>query len=131
MEVRNTEIGILTDARVEEVFLDCLFKTAPEDPSVAVLVEGIMYDVGFDPVQLSKHKDEIIAMLDELSNDFKQGTSFLNACEDKHGKQWTDLHPRMEQLFQLGMGIKKVRCLIPRALWHSLPGGMPYYQITA
>jgi len=57
------------------------------------------------------------------------GWSFLNACDDKHGNQWTDLHLRMEQLFQLGIGIGKVKCLMPRAMWSALPGGMPYYAV--
>jgi len=36
----------------------------------------------------------------------------------------------MEALFCLGMGIGRIRSLMPRELWKTLPGGMPYYAIT-
>ncbi len=73
-------------------------------------------------------------MLDELPDSFKKsgggGMSFQNACVDKQGNQWTDFHQRMEQLFQLGIGIGKVELLMPREMWAMLPGGMPYYAIN-
>jgi hypothetical protein len=74
-------------------------------------------------------------MLAELPDMFKEsgggGWSFLNACDDRHGNQWTGLHQRMEQLFQLGIGIDKVECQLPREVWPALPGGMPYYIVKA
>jgi hypothetical protein len=81
----------------------------------------------------NSHK-KIETMLDELPDEFKKtgggGMSFLNACNDKHGNQWTDLHQRMEQLFQLDIGIGKVKCLMPREMWGILPDGMPYYVVN-
>ncbi|MDE2188262.1 MAG: hypothetical protein KGJ35_00830 [Patescibacteria group bacterium] len=123
----------LDSARVNEIFMDCMFKD-DEDKSKFVRADGIVCNVGFHPGRLESHKNEIIAMLDELPDDFKEpgggGMSFLNACNDKHGNQWTGMHRDMEQLFQLGIGIRKVKCLLPREMWGSLPGGMPYYVIT-
>ena len=119
--------------RVEVIFRNCLFRDG-EDTREHVKAEGIMTNVGFHPVRLNGHKVEIEAMLGELPDDFKKsgggGMSFLNACNDKHGNQWTGLHVRMEQLFQLGIGIGKVEIPLPRAVWHALPGGMPYYIIN-
>ncbi|NQT49448.1 hypothetical protein HQ571_02010 [Candidatus Kuenenbacteria bacterium] len=73
-------------------------------------------------------------MLAELPDEFKEsgggGMSFMNACYDRNGNQWTGMHKRMEELFQLGIGIKKAKCLMPRASWSALPGGMPYYAIS-
>ena len=46
------------------------------------------------------------------------------------GTQWTDLHRTMEQLFLLGLASGLVTELMPRELWGSLPGGMPYYAVT-
>jgi hypothetical protein len=123
----------LNAERVEQVFLDCLFKEG-EDTTNHVKAEGIVRNVGFHPERLTSHKEEISAMLDELGDEFKKsgggGMSFLNACNDRHGNQWTGLHLRMEQLFQLGVGIGKVECLMPRAMWSALPGGMPYYVVN-
>ncbi len=119
--------------RVHAIFFDCLFKEG-EDTSKHVKVEGITANVGFHPERLNGHKAEIEAMLNELADDFKKsgggGMSFLNACNDKYGNQWTGLHQRMEQLFQLGIGVGKAELLMPREMWGVLPGGMPYCVVN-
>ncbi|MDP3729721.1 MAG: hypothetical protein Q8R26_03185 [bacterium] len=124
---------VLDPERVKAVFADCLFRD-DEDTSNHVKAEGIVMNVGFHPERLQSHKAEIESMLDKLPNEFKKsgggGGSFLNACNDKHGNQWTDLHQRMEQLFQLGIGISKVQYCLPREMWSALPGGMPYLQVV-
>lgn len=123
---------VLDPERVNAVFMDCLFKDG-EDTSKYVKAEGIQHTVGFNPERLQSHKAEIEAMLDELPDEFKKsgggGWSFLNACNDKRGNQWTGLHQRMEQLFQLGIGISKVQYQMPREMWSILPGGMPYLVV--
>lgn len=119
--------------RVNEVFMDCLFREG-EDTSQHVRAEGIVHTVGFHPGRLEEHRAEIEAWLAELPTEFRAreggGWSFLNACNDRHGNQWTGLHQRMEQLFQLGIGLGLVACQMPRDMWAVLPGGMPYYVIT-
>ena len=119
--------------RVNAIFLDCLFKE-DEDTSKHVLAGGITRSVGFHPERLNEHRAEIEIMLNELPDDFKAsgggGMSFLNACNDKHGNQWTGMHQRMEQLFQLGVGVGKAELLSPREMWSVLPGGMPYYIVN-
>lgn len=124
----------LTSQRVEEIFIDCLF-TDDEDHSDHVEAKGIINIAWFHPERLESHRDEIVSLLNELPEPFHEGGgggwSFLQACEDKHGHQWTGLHLRMEQLFLLGMAIGRVRSILPRDLWRSLPGGMPYYAVTA
>lgn len=73
-------------------------------------------------------------MLSELPKEFKKesggGMSFLNACNTSKGEQWTGEHAKMEQLFALGIASGMVECLLPRELWSSLPGGVPYYVVT-
>ena len=86
---------------VEEVLLDCLYpaeelEAATKDergaPEGAIIATGIVSVYGFHPDRLASHKDEIIAMLDELPENFKikpsGGWSFLQACEDRHGNLW-------------------------------------------
>ncbi|MBA3733080.1 hypothetical protein H0W91_01755 [Patescibacteria group bacterium] len=122
----------LSTERVESIFMDCLFRKE-EDTTKHIKAEGITNTVGFHPGRLKKHQKEIIEMLSELSDDFKEssggGMSFLNACNDKHGNQWTSFHRAMEQLFQLGIASGKAKLLMPRSMWKALPGGMPYYII--
>jgi hypothetical protein len=128
-----SEGAVLDPQRVEAIFMDCLFKEG-EDTSNHIEAEGIIGSVGFHPERLESHRAEIEALLGELPNEFKVsgggGWSFLMACNDKHGNQWTSLHLRMDQLFQLGNGIGKVKSLMPRELWSALPGGMPFYIIA-
>ncbi len=121
---------ILVSERVEEIFLDCLFKDG-EDTTNHVRAEGIVQTVGFHPERLESYRDEVMMMLHGLPNEFYGGWSFLNACQDEFGRQWTDLHQRMEQLFQLGIALGAVECQMPRELWSALPGGVPYYVVTA
>lgn len=125
---------VLDPKRVNAIFADCLFRDS-EDTSKHVAAEGIVRNARFHPKRLESHRAEIEAMLVELSDDFKEtgggGMSFLNADNDRHGNQWTGVHQRMEQLFQLGIGIGKVKPMLPRKMWSSLPGGMPYYIVMA
>ena len=125
---------ILSPQRVEEVFMDCLFREG-EDTTNHVKAEGIMVTVGFHPERLGTHREEIEAMLAELPDEFCEsgggGWSFLNTCMDRHGSQWTGLHQIMDQLFTLGIAIDKVAYQLPREVWSVLPGGMPYLVIRS
>lgn len=124
----------LNPQRVNELFNDCLFHDG-EDTSTAVVAEGIMHKIGFNPDRLSQHKAEIRLLLEELPAVFQEktggGMSFLNACVDKHGNQWTGMHQTMDQLFTLGLATGDVICLFPRDVWPALPGGVPYYMVRA
>lgn len=122
----------LTAEKVEEILTDCLF-TDEEDKTDRVEVDGIVNKYGFHPGRLQQHEQEILDLLFELSPNFRQsgggGWSFLQACYDKEGNHWGE-HVNMEQLFVLGMAIRRVRPLFPREFWDTLPGQMPYYVIT-
>lgn len=128
-----TTVRVLTAERVDYIFRDCLFRDG-ENTDQHIRAEGIIYQIGFHPGRIQEHRAEIVALLDELPDVFKEsgggGMSFLQACIDKHGIQWTGEHATMEQLFLMGLAIKKVHLLMPRELWNALPGGMPYYVIT-
>lgn len=126
---------VLDAGIVTNIFMDCLFKSQSEMQSTnpIAIAEGITCTVGFHPERLAKHEDEILSLLAELPDAFNEetggGWSFLRACEDRQGHQWGE-HKQMEQLFQLGIGIGRVKCLLPRDMWAMMPGGMPYYVIT-
>ncbi|MEK7648239.1 MAG: hypothetical protein AAB384_04390 [Patescibacteria group bacterium] len=121
---------VLDPERVDAIFTECLIR-ADEDSSSCVTIDGIDVRVVFHPERLQEHKDEIVAMLDELPEEFKRsGGSFLNACNDRHNNQWTSLHRQMEALFLLGIGINRVQYLLPREEWQFLLGGMPFLVIN-
>lgn len=122
----------LTSDNVEKVFMDCLFKDE-ENTDDHIVAEGIQGKVGFHPIRLEEYREDVKAMLQCLPDEFHAkkggGMSFLNACKDRSGNQWTDLHLRMDQLFQLGIGLKLAKYCMPRPMWSALPGGMPYIVI--
>ena len=122
----------LTPEAVREIFMDCLFNEG-EPTDDAVEVDGIVNAYGFHPQRVRDNTKTIVEFLDELPDSFKQGSgdgmSFLNACYDKYGFQWTGEHDIMEMLFCLGMAIGKVKSCVNRSMWEILPGAMPYYVV--
>lgn len=124
---------------VESVFTDCLLRDEeledgkPKSDVNVTRVEGLVHIFGFHNERLKSHESGIRQMLSELPTSFHKGMgggwSFLNACQDKDGKQWTGLHMIMEQLFCLGMGLDLASYLLPREMWGALPGKMPYFVI--
>lgn len=124
----------LTPLRVQEIFLDCLFRDG-EDASTAVMVEGITTRFGLHPDRIESHRDDVKTLLAQLPETFHAeaggGWSFLNACTNRDGELWTGEHRIMEQLFVLGMALGLVECQLPREMWSVLPGGMPYYVVLA
>lgn len=119
--------------RVWEIFRDCLFRdeelNGNETPDDAVLGEGIMRTFGFHPGRLKEHDAEIAEVLTGLPKEFYAdgggGWSFLNLCVDAEGHHWGE-HVNVEQLCALAFATKRGMFLVPRELWSSMPGGMPY-----
>ncbi len=122
----------LDSKRVTEMLHDCLFKEG-EDTSSHVKAEGIMHTMGFHPERLESYRREVEGMLYDLPEAFMEsgggGWSFLNACIDKEKRQWTDLQPVVEELLLLGLGLNKVKFILPREVWSALPGGVPYFIV--
>lgn len=123
---------MISARRVEEILMNCLYKDEEvidgKPPEDTILAEGIMMKIGFHPERLESHREEIKEILSQLPSQFNEGASFLQGCVDKNGNQWGE-HTNMDQLFMLGNALGYVKCPFPRAVWSSLPGGMPYYQI--
>jgi hypothetical protein len=141
---------ILNGERLEHIVKDCLYRedeldtvsdrpTIDDVPEGAIVAEGILNTFAFHPERLHSYQEEIWQMLNELPEAFwipddehpngGGGWSFLNACMDRHDEQWTSFHRTMDQLFSLGQALGFVTSALPRDLWSSLPGGMPYYSI--
>lgn len=125
---------------VDAIFYDSLFRDeevpvegAPRD---AVHADGIMMSVGFHPARLESHRADVRALLGQLPEQFSDkagmgGWTFLNACLDRDGNEWTGDQITMDKLFMLGMALGQVVSLFERELWSALPGGMPYYMVVS
>ncbi len=118
---------------VSSIFRECL--AGQKTPAAKrVVAEGILHpQIAFNADALTRHSPTIEALLQQLPLEFHEsvggGMSFLFACNDRHGRQWTGEHRVMEQLFALGVAIGKAEYKLPRAQWHKLLGGMPYVSV--
>lgn len=125
---------MLDAARVTEIFLKCFWK-AGEDPSDSLSVEGIKTKGAFfSPTRLEDYREVIVAMLDELSDEFGErmgGASFVEAYLDRHDRKWAAEYPPVEQLFLLGLAVGKVAPLPPRETWVLFPDGIPLLVIRS
>lgn len=122
--------AILTAKRVEDTYKACSLKKEEVSKSAEPLVpfiigEGINNATVFNAERLEEKRTAISEMIGELPK-IDEGVSFLVLCEDKNGRQWTDLHSTMELLLQLGNATGELQFLVPREMWSVLPGGMPY-----
>jgi hypothetical protein len=112
---------------------DCLYtekelKGKHEPPPEAVVVEGVVNTFGLHPERLEAHRDEIVEMVGELPTEFLDiggGWSFLNLPIRKDDSQWGE-QSDAEALFVLAAGLGLAEVQLPRSMWHSLPGGVPY-----
>lgn len=122
----------LTSTNVETVFNKCLY-TEGEDTTGHIRADGILNNVGFNPVRLEENKANIASMLEDLPVSFYQNTgggmSFLNFVLNKAEEQWTDMHGTAEMLLLLGLAIGELEYCLPREMWGILPGSMPYLVI--
>jgi hypothetical protein len=125
---------------VGKMFVDCLYTAEEveglpegEAPKGCVMIDGITTKFGLHPKRLESYRTVIADYLSQLPDSFKKssggGMSFLNACNLEDGTQWTGMHKRMEELFSMGIGLGIVNYALPRELWQTMPGGMPYLII--
>jgi hypothetical protein len=122
--------------KVVRIFNDCLF-TDEEVAAVkeeqlkelAVVVEGIKVRLGLNKERVEKNKSEIVAIINKMHPNFREGWSFLNLVLDKDMKQWASDHRTAEQLLILATAAGICRYTVPRQMWASMPGGLPYIQL--
>lgn len=126
-------VAVTSTFRLDPEQVAATFAACESTDDDALEIDAIATSVRLSETECKRHGELILAMLLELPDEFRAsaggGWSFLNACMDRHGNQWTGLHARMAQLFALGMGAGLVECQLPRSVWDVLPGGMPYYVI--
>lgn len=124
--------------QVTDTYAACMSSTTSAGSALPlgpdeIEVDAIAFIARFDRTRLQDHAELITAMLLELPEQFREsaggGWSFLQACDDRHGRQWTGLHRTMAMLFAMGEALGLVKCLLPRDMWDALPGGVPYYVI--
>ena len=128
----KTEEPRLTTEAVRTLAVSCMFEDEEladgKPPRPFIFVNGITCAIVFDPERLEPRHLQVKELLDELPVEFKAGWSFLNACDDKHGRQW-GVHPSMQVLMLLGIAAGWAKYCLPREHWSILPSGMPYFIV--
>lgn len=123
----------LTSENVDKIIRECLFK---QDENTANFIDGsaVMWKIGYHPERLKSNEENIKSMLSCLPDDFMKskggGMTFLNACMDRNGKQWADLHETVDKLVSLGIASGQMSFCLPREMWDVMPGGMPYIVVN-
>lgn len=130
--------------RVTEILIDCLLtddeavqlglagsvEREVELPECIVKCEGVIIGAGLMKARLETYRDEVKGFLNQLPDKFHdKGESFLAACADEKGNQWTGMHKSVDELFVLGIGLGFVTLLGKGKLALMMPGGLPYIQI--
>lgn len=123
---------------VVEIMKYVLYKdeeiTDGQVPEGAVIVEGVIGGFGFHPERLDEKRELIVNIAKQLPTEFQVsrggGWSFLNLCETKDGDQWTGLHRICNELICLLKALRMADWLLPREMWKTLPGGVPYLSIN-
>lgn len=122
--------------RVNKLVVSCLFTdeeakgaTSENPPEGAIIVKGITGKFGFHPDRVKANRDEIIACVKEMHDNFFVGKgggwSFLQLCETRDGVQWGE-HKDCEILVALAQAINVGSYIGPEWMWASFPGGLPY-----
>lgn len=130
---------MISAEKIHNILMNCLFKDEEivdgKPPEDAVIVKGIIHDMGFHKGRLESHRQEIKDFLAELPISFQPpsiggggGMSFLNMCVDKNDEQWGE-HRDMEALCLLAIGLDLGVFPMPREVWPVLPGSMPYFSV--
>ncbi|QIN95282.1 hypothetical protein DLP3_119 [Stenotrophomonas phage vB_SmaS_DLP_3] len=121
----------LTAENVKTVLLDSLFKEG-EDTSTAKVGEGAMLHMGFHPERLESHREDVRSMLAMLPNEFMRngggGWSLLQMPFRADGVHWGE-HLNCDELTVLGNALGLCLFTLPREVWGTLPGGVPYVTI--
>jgi len=117
---------------VTKIFLASIYgnEKSNEQP---IIVQGVKTKVALKPSKIEQHKEDIISMVDQLPDAFKEdkggGMPFLELCHDNDGNQWTGLHVIMDQLVVLGQAVDKISFLVERKYWLGISGAMQYLVI--
>ena len=137
-KIETSGLSELSSDNVHAVFNYCIadYPTKTNQESWEDLLQTNVVVISpflFSKKRLETMKPFIYDMLLCLDDSFMKssggGMSFLNACMTKDEKQWTGMHAVMEFLFALGIGIGKVKHLLPKEVWSVLPGGVPYFVV--
>ncbi len=129
----------LTKENVSKLFVKCLFtekeveeatKAGETVPTLeAVIVHGAVGSFGLHPERLKTVREEVVSLLQQLPEEFHEGTTFLNAVLTKDCTPWGEQR-NANELLVMGMGLGYVKEMLPKQFRHSLVGGVPYYQVT-
>lgn len=99
---------------------------AEENGIRAVVSEGPVHNFFLSMDALEGIRETILEMMERLPEPFREsgggGWTFLNACLDG---EWQ--HIDIEALICMGNALGLSRYCLPKEMWPSMPGGLPYF----
>lgn len=113
---------------VREAIQHSLFRGG-EDTTAPIVGDGIVRQFGFHPGRIEERRAVVVELISRLDPAFLSsgggGMSFLNLCVDKDGNHWAE-HQTCGELCALATALKLASFPMPRFMWPTLPGSMPY-----
>lgn len=99
-------------------------------PADSAVFRGVMTSFVFHPGRLGEKAGDIIELArgivqDEFLVNKGEGWSFLNLINTRDGVHWAE-HPTVEKLICICGALGLCDYLLPRKMWDTFHGGMPY-----
>lgn len=125
---------------VEAAVIACLFQDHEIDrdavmagtlPETGIVVEGIISKYLLNITKVEAYRDQVLTWIRALDPKFHKGAgggfTFLNLPFEADGTQWGEQR-NAELLYVLANALGLAYYCLPRKMWGSFPGGMPYIQ---
>lgn len=122
---------------IRDTIKHCLYRqeeiTDNKPPEGFIEGDAIVKKYAFHPGRLDEKKEIIKELLSDMQDPFFMdkggGWTFLNMPFDRHDQQWGE-QPTAGDLCALGIASGMLKFLLPRDMWSSLPGSVPYVGIN-
>lgn len=125
---------MISSQKIVDILGECLLSESQVENTdnniKPIHVDGITYNLKLHPEKVSEYSEDISKIINELPEEFKNGSSFLKLCHTKDGEKWTSLHRICEALMILGVATNKMKYCFPKEIWSKLPEGVPYIRIV-
>ena len=112
----------------QKAFKDCLFQK-DEDTINLIMIKVLIFNFALHKQRLERKRELVAALVAELSNEFKKGSTLQNLCFTKDGEQWTDLYYICEQLLVMAIGLCLMEFFNPIDQESYFPSSIFYVRI--
>lgn len=117
---------------VIKAFVECAIPNGKRVKKDSIIVDGVSGPQAFRKDILETHRTNVKMMLAELPPKYftSGGATFNDLWDHSDGTRWTGTLSVMDMLLMLGLALGYVQYILPRDLWVTLPGRLPWLSIN-